>query len=224
MTRLYYNIVTKTKQGVKDMRQVTINVYEFKELSESVQTKLKESESEQILEERFEVFGDYLSEYLHKEYGIADSEFGYSLSYNQGDGLHFNTKQFLTDKTEKLILEKLKTEVQKEVLAYLVKEKVRFICKSFVMHYEYASREDLFIEDSTGVAEDIAESTDISLQNANLALQTITEVARNIYVDICSKLEQDGYRQYDITDEEIAERLDSYLYYEDGRIYAEKEE
>ena len=38
-------------------------------------------------------------------------------------------------------------------------------------------------------------------------------------MNICKDLEDTGYKQYDVSEEEILERLNEEEYYSDGRVY-----
>ena len=79
------------------MKQVSVTVYEYDELPAKVQEKLKNEATEFLINGNFEAFNEWAPEYLNSEYGIK-AEIFYSLSYCQGDGLHFITDDFLTDK------------------------------------------------------------------------------------------------------------------------------
>lgn len=205
------------------MKEVIVKVYEFKELSDTAKQKLTQSCIEQIVDEHFEAFAEYLPEYMKETYGVADAQFGYSLSYQQGDGLHFNTEQFLTEQVAKKIEEGLTTREQ-YIFTKARENGMKIRCKSSVHHYEYANINDVEVLDTADDADYLAEeNADISLREATLLFNKVEKLARNLYMDICKELEKSGYSQYNVSEEEVNERLDEVLYFEDGRIYGEKE-
>lgn len=204
------------------MKDVKIKVYEFDELPELLQTKIKSSTADELVDMRFEAFSESIIQSLKDKYGV-DGEFGYSLCYCQGDGLHFNTNQLLTGKVAEIIKKEIPSESY-SILDYLVKEGIAVPTKSKVLHYEYASRRDVDFDDSDELVEQISEALSITMNVAQSALNGIRIALTDLYMIICAEYEELGYAQYEMTEEDVIEECRNYYYYADGRIFGPKEE
>ena len=51
----------------------------------------------------------------------------------------------------------------------------------------------------------------------------VTTVQR-FYISICNEAEAMGYKQYDVSDEDVAAAADEWFYYKDGRVFGDKDE
>ena len=198
------------------MKQVSVTVYEYDELPAKVQEKLKNEATEFLINSNFEAFNEWGPEYLNSEYGIK-AEIFYSLSYCQGDGLHFITDDFLTDKAleefskqPEVVLDKRLVEILKKYRAEGYKVRTRHNGNHL---YEYSTARDVEFDDD--FEEDLVKEEVEVYEKA-------TQLFAKFYLTICSNLEKCGYNQYEVDEEVLRDILTDSLYYSDGRIYESK--
>lgn len=200
------------------MKKVSVTVYHFSELREKVQESLKQEAVEFLVDGKFESFNEYAVEFLKAEYGIS-AEIYYSLSYCQGDGFRFETKDFLTDEVLEILAnsEDIKNNPEGFALLKQYKEEGYHMPTKHNghYHYEYATPRDVEYDDE--FLEDKEREDGETFDKAMKAVSSL-------YMEICRNLEKQGYTSYDITDEELDDLLGGdNLYYADGRVYNEED-
>lgn len=184
------------------MRQITVNVYKFNELSKEV----KETVIKRYYEnEDYPFLTDDLLERLKEEDKkkvFSNVKLAYSLSCCRGDGLSFSAdidvSAWLAD------------------ACYADEYKERIIngvyhagSKGNKGHYCYASTSDIVLESESGLSDEIEKH--IEKIQADIAVY---------YLNICKTLERTGYSilEYRMSIEEFNEHAEAnnYEYYEDG--------
>lgn len=198
------------------MKQVSVTVYEYDELSERVQEKLKNDATEFLVNSNFEAFNEWGPEFLNEQYGIK-AEIFYSLSYCQGDGLHFITDDFLTDKAleefskqPEVVLDKRLVEILKKYRAEGYKVRTRHNGNHL---YEYSTERDVEFDDDFRM--------ELSIEEEGVFSEA-REALSKFYLSICKNLETCGYGQYEVDEDVLREELTSTLYYSDGRVYTQQ--
>lgn len=189
----------------------TVEVYKFEELSESAKSTAIEKHRN-----KREYFMDSFNEGCEeriKEAGFEGAELSYSLGYCQGDGLSFKAKKY--NKLEDLFKEVLGTG--KDKTAKLLAENCTQVFTGNTGHYCYAhkSQIDLYLENYT--------STFQCSDRIDEVVGKVREKLKDIYVDFCKQLENDGYKDMEeqMEDENIADELiaNEYEFNEDGSRY-----
>lgn len=224
------------------MKQVTkvYDVYNYDELSEKAKDKVREEMKDAIIDGRFEWLHSDLAESLQACYGI-DGVVRYSLSYSQGDGLHFNSENLMTkqfyDLMVKVVDDKVNDIKDKEVVKQVIK--VFYDHRSNLQvsarhdhrnRYEYASKHDINIEVLDEDAfEDLKDVTGLKNFAKGVDVVNIFEVALNLfnnivfltYLKICNDFEAIGYKVYEVSEEDIKDLIESndYVFLEDGDIF-----
>ncbi len=193
------------------MRIIETKAYEFNELSE----KAKERVIDKFRHDS-EIYLDFFNEdciEIAEEKGFMGIELQHSLSYCQGDGLSFSSKEYT--KLEELYLKQLGKG--KEKTAKLLAENTTFICTGSVGRYCFASSSDIDI-----YIENYTSSINTDLENINEVVKNVLQELENIYVDLCSKLEKRGYEdiEHQLSDEYIIESItcNEYEFTEEGNI------
>lgn len=209
------------------MKEVKINVYEFRELAEPVQKKILEQERDFLIDSNFSAFEEYEPEYLKNTYHFPDVQIGYSLSYCQGDGFHFQTKAFLTDITLPLIQAKCTHRAACRLAEkmynagktgfnfseVLVAERDSCNRYAYPSKYDISLNTDCFINDDTY---SVGENLDL--------VDEVIAAAQEVYLGICREAEKAGYAQYDVKDVDAIEAASNYYYYENGEVYGDIDE
>jgi hypothetical protein len=227
------------------MKQVTkvYNVYTFEELSKEAKAKVKDELSEVITSDRFEWLKSDLEESLKACYDI-DGDISYSLTFSQGDGLHFDSDDLMTAKFYALMVKM----VEDGDYAIEDKEAVKQVIKVFYDHksnlqvyskhnhynrYQYASSRDINIdvldEESFEDLKGLKVFTDLLKDKAiadsrhafNMLLATFEKTVINAYLKICNDFEKIGYEVYKVSDEDVKELINcnGYEFNEDGSIF-----
>ena len=182
------------------MRIIETEAYTFDELSDDIKEKVIDS------------FREDKNEYLHldffkedcvyqlEELGFVNPKIQYSLGYCQGDGLSFEADEYT--KLKDLYIEELGKG--KEYTAQLLADNSTFICTGNKGRYCYASTSDidLYIENHTS-------TINMDCDNINNVVDIVRTKLEDLYVDICSNLEKQGYDEieYQLSDECIIEDI-----------------
>lgn len=198
------------------MRIAETKVYEFEELSEEV----KERVIEKFREDKSQYLDiDYFYDncvYQLEELGFINPKVQYSLSYCQGDGLSFAADDYKG--LEKLYIERLGQGKDKQKTAKILAENTTFVCNGNTGRYCYSSNDDvdIFIENYTS-------SINTNMSNINEVVLEVLSDLQDIYMEVCSKLESQGYDEieYQLSDECIIEDIqyNEYEFTEEGRIF-----
>lgn len=197
------------------MKTIEINVYKFEELSPEAQAKAIKKE----IQHQYEfmdlyMFNEDANEQI-KDAGFINPILSYSLSCSQGDGLSFKADRY--NKLAELFVEVLGPG--KEKTAKLLADNCTQIFKGNTGHYCYAHRNqvDLYLENYT---------SSINVVNTNNIDKCIAEVLtrlENIYLDLCAKLEKQGYSEIEyLTSEECAKEnliANEIEFTADGKIF-----
>ena len=206
------------------MREITMKVYNFDELSEGVKTKVIEDYRELLAALRNQdLIKEYLQSILEDDYNLKDFEVDYSLSYSQGDGVCFYGNNVLSytilkngdynnaNAFEKYVLDNYKGEEFEVILSYLNEDNSIDIEKVF-FQYSHLNTCEIRYELFDCVYND---SVDKIIQNLcdNLKIY--------VYNPICKELERLGYSFIEIDDEEVIEFIEDnkYEFFENGENY-----
>ncbi len=193
------------------MRTIELNLYSINELSEAAKQKAIEK-----YRGNMDYFMDFFNEYCNEqltEAGFEETELRYSLSYSQGDGLSFSAKNYC--KLYELFLEVLGKG--KERTAKLLSENCTIKIKN-EGRYCFASKSDidLYIENYT---------SSINVLNTNNIDNIVSKVLsklESIYIDLCTKLKNEGYEEieYQTSEEAIIEIFEAneYTFEADGTM------
>jgi len=189
------------------MRTIEQKVFKFSELDKKVQEKVIEKWYEK---EDYPFLESDLEENLKcSEKNIFDNDFKlqYSLSYCQGDGLS------------------IQGDIDKEKILNLLSEelKEKFKGKIYTLsstgnkgHYCYHSNQDIVYD------LDLCDEDDYD-EFYTLFEEEVLPIVQNIYNELCSTLEKDGYSilEYRMDIEEFSEFSGSndYEYFENGKMY-----
>jgi hypothetical protein len=224
---------------VNNMKQVTkvYNIYTFEELSNEAKSKVKDKLTSFIVDDRFEWLKSDLEESLKASYDIDGYVF-YSLSYSQGDGLHFNSDDLMTKPFYELILKVVEDGEGSDIHKATVKDiiKVFYDHKSNIQvyskhsqgnRYQYASKYDINIEvlDEDAFI-DLAEIKAVKewVKDGNpfkIAVEVLERVVTRAYLKICKEYEEIGYEVYKVSDEDVKDLIEcnGYEFNEDGSIF-----
>ena len=166
------------------METIEIQLFNFDELSkESKENAIQnyiEKNRESIQQDQSDFFYEDLGYNLEtKESLFYNAKFKYSLSYCQGDGLSFSFDLDILEYLNKYF-PNLKDSVKNVISEYC-----SFEAKGNTGRYCYAYKNqiDLYL--------DCSNYND--LDNINEVIQNVSEHIENNYLDICSKLEDEGY-------------------------------
>lgn len=198
------------------MKTIKIKVYEFKELSNEAQAHaIEQYRTRKYEDDSVLYFFKESCEEQIKEAGFSEPELQYSLSYSQGDGLSFSAKAYT--KIKDLFM--LELGAGKERTAQLLTDNTTQILKGNEGRYCYAHKNqiDLYLENWT---------SSINCRNTDRIDAVITKVCErleNLYIDLCSKLKEQGYEEleYAYSDECIKEDIEAneLEFTEDGKRY-----
>jgi hypothetical protein len=185
----------------------------FDELSDDIKEKVIDN----FREDKNEYLNlDFFKEdcvYQLEEFGFVNPKIQYSLGYCQGDGLSFEADKYT--KLKDLYLQELGKG--KEYTAQLLADNSTFICTGNKGRYCYASTSDidLYIDNRSYMVGREYENIENIAQNVLHKLQ-------DIYIDICSNLEKQGYDEieYQLSDECIIEDIqcNEYEFTKEGKL------
>jgi len=181
------------------MKTISIDLYEFDELSSEAQQKAINDFRNSILSD-----GDIIpffsedAESLIIENGFENPEVQYSLGYSQGDGFSFSA----TGYNKILDLFKKHLGEGKEKTAKIILEYCELSITGNKGRYCFANKWDIDL---------IVVSAQNELLNVDELVKNVKEDLQSIYLAICKKLEQYGYNQieYEQSDDCITERIRS---------------
>jgi len=195
------------------MKTIEIKIYSFAELSEEAQQVAIENYRQTIYEDYdlLSQFNEDANEQIKNE-GWEDANLQYSLSYSQGDGLSFEAKSY--NKLDEIFKEVFGQN--KEKTAQIIIDNLEQCYKGNRGHYCYSSKGDIDIYLHSGAYVNKTDNIEIAIQKALLILE-------NRYVDLCEKLEKQGYTELEHmqTDEYIREEIEAnaYEFTEDGERF-----
>lgn len=187
------------------MKTKSYSVYTFDELSEKAKEHAKQKYYEN---EDYPFLGEDLKESLKDRAPYwKETELQYSLSCCQGDGLSFSGTLDL-----KAFLEKFFPAMKRAgvMLEYIYK----IYSTGNKGHYQYAARAQVDI--------DYNYTRGRQHKRLDKLAESIVEKVRDEYMDVCKKLEKEGYGilEYRMTDDEFAEHceVNNYEFTEDGTL------
>jgi hypothetical protein len=193
------------------MRTVETKVFAFDELSKEA----KENAIEQYRKHSQE-HGEYLlffaesCDHYFTEAGFENTKLNYSLNYSQGDGLSFSAENY--SKLEELYNKVLGKG--KEKTSKLLADSTSVSISHNKGRYAYASKNDVEL-----LVEDYA-STYHNVDRIDEVCAKVEELLQEIYIDLCSTLEENGYAEieYQDSDEAILEDIEAneFEFEEDG--------
>lgn len=193
------------------MKTIEIKLYKFDELSEAAQQTAIEKERNNEYNVYLDFFNDNAKEQINNAGFKGNLTLQYSLSYCQGDGLSFSADYF--DKMNDLFIEVLGPGKQKTIDCLI--NNLSFNLKGNNGHYCYAAKSDLDLELDNYYVK--------SQTNIDLVIDKVREKLEDLYMDLCSYLESQGYKEieYQNSDECISENLISndYDFTENGKIH-----
>ena len=206
-----------------------INLFAFEELGETVQKRLIEEEKERIIDARFNFAEEDAKELLKSNYNI-DAEkldISYSISYCQGNGFCFYNYNIFSysrmrknenlNAFEKWALENLNKEEKASLFDYL-NCNYNLTIKKTSYNYEHAWTCDIDYESFYSSDDNnYIEKMDAFIYDL------CKRLFENVYIKICSELENYLYSFYDVSDEEAIEsiKVNEYEFLEDGSVYNE---
>ena len=207
------------------MREITMKVYNFDELSEGVKTKVIEDYRELLGALRNQdLTKEYLLSILEDDYNLKDFEVDYSLSYSQGDGVCFYGNNVLSytilkngdynnaNAFEKYIMDNYNGNEFEAILNYLNEGNSIYIEKTF---FQYSHLNTCSIN----------YDWEVDSQNVdNWIIEDLcNELKIYVYNPICLKLERLGYDFMEVSDEEVIEFIEDnkYEFFENGENYVD---
>ena len=185
----------------------TIEIYKFEELNKDTQNTIIEREREKT-EIYLDFFYDDCIEIIKKNGFYGNVKLEYSLSYSQGDGLSFSFDYY--DNLMQLFTDILGTEKKKTIECIV--NNISLNCKGNNGRYCYAHRNDINLELDNYYVK--------SSENIDDLISEVESNLRDIYIDLCEQLEQQGYSEieYQYSDECIIDYLNSHEFTIDGII------
>jgi len=194
------------------MKTIEVKIFEFSELSPEAQQKAIKNEMKYWYENlTLDTFNDDATEQI-KDAGFINPVLSYSLSCSQGDGLSFKADKY--GKLVDLFIQVLGPG--KERTAKLLADSCAQVFKGNTGHYSYAQKNqvDLYLDECTNVTD---------TKNIDECIAEVLTLLEDIYMNLCKKLEDQGYREIEyLTSEECArENLEcnNFEFTEDGKIY-----
>lgn len=201
------------------MKKVTLNIYEFEELSEKARDRAKKACLEHAFYDLQKGYENAIKWGLERTFPNSNLRFQYSLSYSQGDGFNLYGSLNIIDACEYGYFECpfTCTEIEDfrrymKVLGYDSIELPRNETR-----YSYCYVDHLnFYEDWYWQLQELKEPFDERL------ILNIQDWIKKVITDLCSMLEHKGYnRFYEVSNRQIKEMCRDYKldFYEDGTIY-----
>lgn len=178
------------------MRTVRTKIYSFEELS----NEAKNFAIENHKNSENELFMDFFKEDCInqiEEAGFYDNiKLQYDLGYSQGDGLSFSC-----DRVEAKTLLRLFSEILgegKEITSKVIISNCCFENTGNTGNYCFASKSDIDF---------YIDRYDNDFKNCNVIVSKVLEKLENLYIDLCKKLEKNGYSEIEMqnSDEYISE-------------------
>lgn len=192
------------------MKEIKIKIYNFSELSDDVKDIVIERNRYTYVEDDMEFFNEYAIDQIRLKGFSGDVDLRHSLSYCQGDGLSFSCTDLDPDFINGIFKEILGDKKPKTIQA--IQDNCSFELKN-KGRYCYSSRSDLTysLENNYG-------------QNIIDLVAKVEEKLRDTYMNLCSELEDEGYKQLEssMSDEYISSILsdETDVYYlENGQLF-----
>ena len=190
------------------MRQATLNVFKFEELSDEVKTKIindwHESENNDTLENEFDFHVSELPKYL------SHVRLSYSLRYSQGDGLSF-TADFDINK-----FIEIKGLTYKQSIVDIIDNEYGIVFNGNKGRYSYA------MDNQVEFKQDLSYSHGTRTKRVYKIACELLSIIQEDYTGICFELEKKGYAhlEYRMSFNEFAEfaEANGYEYYENGEL------
>jgi hypothetical protein len=201
------------------MRQVTpkpFNVYNFNELSDKAKQVAFNGLKDMIVDDRFLYFRDDCYEVVKDVFNLLDvKKFSYSITSSQGDGLSFTCNDFNNATINEAIFnDKATPEAVKDNIKRLGDNlQVKTIINPGRYTYAHGDQVTVHLD---GFNDDIVK--DLLPEHIAEGLQ---QAYAKQYLKICKQLEDNGYRLYDVTLEDVQEvaEINGYEFMEDGSYY-----
>ena len=195
------------------MRIIETEAYTFDELSDDIKEKVIDN----FREDKYKYLDlDFFYEdcvYQLEELGFVNPKIQYDLGYCQGDGLSFEADKYT--KLKDLYLQELGKG--KEYTAQLLADNSTFICTGNKGRYCYASTSDIDL-----YIENYSSTINTDCENINNVVDIVRGELEDLYVDICSNLEKQGYAEieHQLSDECIIEdiKCNEYEFTKEGKL------
>jgi hypothetical protein len=197
------------------MKQVTkvYDVYEFNELGDKAKKAAFDIIKDIIIDDRLSFFQDDCYEVLKDVFNLLDvKRVNYDLSFSQGDGLSFTCDNFNSVTINEAISN---DEATPEAVKHNIKKlgdhlQVKTTENKGRYAYAHSSQVSIHLD---GFNDDLVK--DLLPEYMEDQLQ---QAYAKQYLKICKQLEDNGYRLYDVTLEEVAEMAidNGYEFYQDG--------
>ena len=159
-----------------------------------------------MIECRFDMFYDYMMDYLNEKYDLQNIALFQSLSYCQGDGARFECDDLLQSHYMMERVQEILTKTQKAILTKLIKNNnLIFRCvHGGDHHYEHCTKYDVVCELNYDEYYDGYYGT---TKKQRETIEATQFVLTNEYLRICNEIEDIGYQNYDISDEDVIEDI-----------------
>jgi hypothetical protein len=212
-------------------------VYNYKELNETAKDRVREYLEDGIIEARFDWLKTEIEDTIKEYYNIEAKVF-YSLTYSQGDGLHFETDDLFTKEFYNLMLlviDETNWSNDDKRLATLIisvfndyKSNLQVYSKhDHYNRYAYASKRDINVEVLDEDAfKDLSEIKAVKDWNENgnafkTAIDLFTGVVSRAYLKICKDFEKIGYEVYNVSEKDIIEEAtaNEWQFLQDGSVF-----
>ena len=213
------------------MKKIEITVYsidELKTINNNAYEKVLNDTRDTLINDNFSFADDDAISTLKEKYGInaTKSEIFYSISYCQGDGFSFINSNLLSytrikskaddcNAFEKWIINNLSDKEMSLLLEYLncnynlsiIKQTHRY-CHPYTCSIDY---ECFYSSDDDEIIDEINDFIN----------KLCRKLFDNVYITICSDIENKLFHYYDVTEEEIVDFINNnnYCYDADGVMY-----
>lgn len=213
------------------MKKIEITIYsidELKTINSNAYEKVLSDTRDILINDNFSFADDDAISTLKEKYGInaTKSEIFYSISYCQGDGFSFINSNLLSytriknkanncNAFEKWIINNLSEKELSLLLEYLnCNYNLSIIKNTHRYWHPYTCKIDYEIFYSS--------DDDAYLDRMNVFIYKLAEKLFNdVYISICSDIENKLYHYYDVTEEEVIDFINNNNYYYDidGVLY-----
>lgn len=180
------------------------DVMELKSLNFEAYEKAKQKYFDDVMDFRNEDFQHITKENLLNDFDF-DIKLQYSLSYCQGDGLSFDCENLFTEKSYKYLYKKF-TKQQRFILKFLKEYGYKIYSKHYNNFYCYASKNDIDYNFDVYMFNNFKNfypSSKLNEQDFDKNINDIIKVFEDFYIDLCNKLEKDGYNYLYENDEDF---------------------